>query len=158
VTDDLTLRAVADADLPIFFAQQLDPEANHMAAFSAKDPADEAAFAKKWAKIRASRAVVLRTVVQRGEVVGHVASFGPRDEREITYWLGREYWGRGLATRALAKFLRRLRKRPLYARAAADNRASIRVLEKCGFRLAGRETSFADGRGAEIEEVILKLD
>src|SRR5262249_40097648 len=72
-----------------------------------------------------------------------------------SYWVGRDHWGRGVATRALAAFVGGLAARPLYARAAADNMASIRALEKCGFVLVGRERGFANARGAEIEEVVL---
>jgi RimJ/RimL family protein N-acetyltransferase len=47
--------------------------------------------------------------------------------------------------------------RPLYARAAADNAGSVRVLEKCGFVLTGHERGFANARGEEIDEVVLTL-
>jgi RimJ/RimL family protein N-acetyltransferase len=62
-----------------------------------------------------------------------------------------------VATKALAAFVGGLTARPLYARAAADNEASIRVLEKCGFVLIGRDRGFANARGAEIEEVVFEL-
>ena len=154
---ELVLRDVETADVPVFFAQQLDPDAHHMAAFTSGNPADEAAFTARWTRILADPNVTAKAIVHAGRVIGHVASFGPREEREVTYWLGKEYWGRGLATRALAAFLRGLRERPLHARAATDNRASIRVLEKCGFALVRRETSFAAGRGREIEEAVMTL-
>jgi RimJ/RimL family protein N-acetyltransferase len=90
--------------------------------------------------------------------VGHVLSFEQFGEREVSYWIGREYWGQGIATQALAQFLDTLETHPLYARAAKDNIASIRVLEKCGFRISGKDKGFANGRGKEIEEFILKLE
>lgn len=71
--------------------------------------------------------------------------------------MGREFWGRGLATAALAQFLQIQTTRPLYARAAKDNVASIRVLQKCGFTICGQDKGFANGRLAEVEEYILKL-
>jgi RimJ/RimL family protein N-acetyltransferase len=151
------LRAVADADLSIFFEQQLDPEANRMAAFTGKDPADRHAFNSHWTKIRTDETVVMRTILAGGEVAGYVATFERLGEREVSYWIGRELWGRGIATAALRLFLAETSSRPLYARAAQDNAASIRVLEKCGFQVVGRDRFFANARGEETEEAILKL-
>jgi RimJ/RimL family protein N-acetyltransferase len=54
----------------------------------------------------------------------------------VGYWVGREFWGRGIATRALAAFLDEVSERPIYAGVADTNLASIRVLEKCGFTVA----------------------
>jgi RimJ/RimL family protein N-acetyltransferase len=156
------LRVVTSADLPIFFTHQLDTEACRMAAFTADDPTDRAAFDAHWAKIFASDTVIVRTVVVRGEagaehVAGHIASFMRGEEREVTYWIGREFWGRGVATRALKLLLEEIKDRPLYGRAAADNAPSIRVLEKCGFVEVARERGFANARGEEIEEVVMRL-
>lgn len=151
------LRAVADDDLPIFFDQQRDPAANYTAAFTAKDPSDLKAFQKHWAKIRADEGVTIRTILVGGRVAGHLAVFGPPAEREVTYWLGREYWGKGIATEALAQFLREYPTRPIHARAAHDNVASLRVLGKCGFAVSGHGKFFANARGEEVDEVILTL-
>ena len=93
-----------------------------------------------------------------GRVVGHIASFDLEGHREVTYWIGREDWGRGLATRALQEFLQVEATRPLDARAASDNAASIRVLTKCGFRVVGQGRGFAHGRNEETDEVVLRLD
>lgn len=154
----MNLRPVVEADLPIFFAQQLDPDANHMAAFTAKDPTDRAAFDAHWAKILANEAIVNRTVLLGGQVVGHVSSFEQFGEREVSYWIGREFWGKGVATQALAALLAQVETRPLFARAAKDNLASQRVLQKCGFTIIGEDNGFANARGTETEEFILRLD
>ena len=146
-----------DDDLPIFFVQQLDPDANYMAAFTAPDPTDRAAFAAHWAKIRGDDSIVLRTIVCDGQVAGYVASFVAWGERQVSYWLGKEYWGRGIATTGLRLFLCELKSRPLAARAAKDNLASIRVLEKCGFTITGHDRGVAEARGMEIDEVLLTL-
>jgi RimJ/RimL family protein N-acetyltransferase len=158
LTSDVRLRDVIEADLAVFFAQQLDPVANRMAAFTAKNPADRAAFSAKWAKIL-SDATGAKTILCEGHVAGNVLCFvAPwSGRREVSYWLGSEYWGRGVATKALTEFLGQFAERPLQARAAVDNLASIRVLEKCGFVLCGRDRGFANGRGEEIEEVIMEL-
>ncbi|MFI9612257.1 GNAT family N-acetyltransferase [Streptomyces sp. NPDC052023] len=155
---DVTLREVRDGDLPVFYAHMTDPEGNLMAAFTAEDPSDRARFDAHWARIRRDPAVMVRTVTgEDGEIVGHLGVFGPRGEREVTYWIGREYWGRGAATAALRELLAVVPDRPLHARAAADNGGSIRVLEKCGFVATRTERGFANARGAEIDEVILTL-
>ena len=151
------LREVTTDDLPIFFEQQLDPAAHHMAAFTRGDPANREAFMAHWARILRDDTVITKTILFDGRVAGHVASFVRFGEPEVTYWIGREYWGRGVATRALEAFLAELETRPLYARAAQDNVASIRVLEKCGFAITGHDRGFANARGEEVEEAILKL-
>ncbi|MEQ1832157.1 MAG: GNAT family N-acetyltransferase [Candidatus Eisenbacteria bacterium] len=157
--DDLKLREVTEADLATLFEQQQDPAANWMAAFTAKDPNDRPAFAAKWARILGDPTVIARVVECRGRVVGNVGAFmAPwSGQREVTYWIGREHWGQGIATRALTALLGVLTERPLHARAAADNRASIRVLEKCGFMRVGGERGFAEARGEEIDEVVMEL-
>jgi RimJ/RimL family protein N-acetyltransferase len=154
----VSLREVRDDDLPVFYAHENDPEATRMAAFTAKDPSDRTRFEDHWARIRQDPSVIARTVVGEGaEIVGRAAVFGPPEEREVTYWIGREHWGRGAATAALRELLSLVSERPLQARAAADNGGSIRVLEKCGFVATGIERGFANARGEEIEEVLLTL-
>ncbi len=78
-------------------------------------------------------------------------------ERDVSYWLGKEFWGQGIATSALALYLDLIRERPLYARAAKDNLGSIRMLEKNGFNIIRTEKGFANSRCEEIEEVVLIL-
>jgi len=156
---DLMLRDVCPDDLPVLFAQQADPVANRVAAFAAADPTDRAAFMAKWAKILADPAKVTRAIVVDGTVVGSIMRFlAPwSGEVEVSYWIAREHWGRGIATRALAEFLVQNPQRPLLARAAADNAGSIRVLEKCGFVRCGAERAFAAARGEEIDELVFAL-
>lgn len=154
---DVVLREVHDSDLPVFFRQMNDPEALRMAAFTPKDPADRDAFEAHWKRIRASEDV-LRTVLVDGDVVGSAAVYGEPGEREVTYWIDRAHWGRGIATAALRELVAEVPERPLYARAAADNTGSLRVLSKCGFRVTARASGFAHARGEEIEEFVLALD
>jgi len=144
---DVRLREVVEADLADFFANQLDPEANRMAAFTAPDPADVEAFTAHWSRLLADRSVT-----------GNVLLFPHAGQPEVGYWLGRRFWGRGVASRALALFLQVVRVRPLYARAAKDNAASLRVLGKCGFVVVGEDRGYANARGTEIEEYVLRLD
>ncbi len=155
---DVALREVRDSDLAVLYDQSCDPESVRMAAFTPEDPTDRARFAAHWARIREDPAIVARTVVDgSGEVLGHAGVFGPPQEREVTYWIGREHWGRGAATAALRGLLAVVPERPLRARAAADNKGSVRVLEKCGFVVTGHERGFANARGEEIDEVVLIL-
>ncbi|MFF3941983.1 GNAT family N-acetyltransferase [Streptomyces phaeofaciens] len=153
----IALRRVHDSDLPVFYRQMNDPESLRMAAFTPKDPADRDAFDAHWRKIRASPAV-LRTILADGDVVGSTAVYGEPGEREVTYWIDRAYWGRGIATAALRALVTEVPERPLYARAAADNTGSLRVLEKCGFRPTALAAGYANARAAEIEEVVLRLE
>ncbi|MQY33353.1 hypothetical protein SRB17_13140 [Streptomyces sp. RB17] len=153
---EIALRAVEDGDLPVFYRQMTDQEALRMAAFGPADPADREAFDARWKRIRASSDVP-RTVLADGQVVGSAAVYGEPGEREVTYWIDRAHWGRGVATAALRALLAEVPERPLYARAAADNTASLRVLHKCGFRETARARGYANGRGREIEEVVLVL-
>lgn len=153
----VTLRDVRDSDLPTFWAQMGDERARHMAAVTRGYHYDRAAFDAHWGKVRSDPAVIVRTLLADGEVAGHAAVFGPPGEREVTYWVDRGYWGRGVATAALVALLGLERTRPLQAHAAADNAGSIRVLQKCGFAITGRGRVFAQARGGEIDEVTLSL-
>jgi len=156
---DFSLRDVLESDLPIFFAYQLDPDAQAMAAFTSKDPANREAFMAHWHQILADPSTIIRTIVVDGQVAGSVSSYQDDGHPEVTYWLGKHYWGKGLATRALTEFLAHAnRSRPIYARAAKDNIGSLRVLEKCGFRIIGEDKGYANARGKEIEEFLLQLD
>ncbi len=150
------LREVLPSDLPIFFEQEREPEARRMAAFVSKDP-DRLAFDAHWKKILGMPSVTVRTIVQDGAVAGHVASFLRGSDREVTYWIARERWGQGVATQALKAFLEVDRTRPMHARVVKDNGASLRVLAKCGFRISAEDKGFAEGRGVEVEEYVLKL-
>jgi RimJ/RimL family protein N-acetyltransferase len=157
MNSEVSLRAMIPADLPLFFAQQLDPEANYRAAFTVADPTDRAAFTAHWERITANERVQVRTILLGEQVAGYLASFERFDQPEVCYWLGQGYWGRGVATTALTRYLQELSIRPLYARAAIDNAASLRVLANCGFVVIGHDRAFAHARGQEVEEVILQL-
>ncbi|MGM1061976.1 GNAT family N-acetyltransferase [Saccharothrix sp. Mg75] len=155
---DVELREVTAQDVLLFFEHQCDPEAVRMAAFTSADPWDRAAFLVRWARSLADDRVVARTVLFDGVVVGHVARFTRLGEPEVTFWVDREHWGRGLATEALRLYLDRDPTRPLYARAAVDNVGALRVLAKCGFAAVGEDVGFAEGRGRDVEEFILRLE
>lgn len=157
MNSEVILRDVNKDDLPIFFEQQLDKTSNDMAAFTAKDPTDKIAFMSHWQKVLDDDRIIKKTVLFNDQVAGHVSSFKQFGEPAVSYWIGREYWGRGVATRSLSQLLDSVNIRPLFARAAKDNIASIRVLEKCGFKICGEDKGFSNARAEEVEEYIYKL-
>jgi RimJ/RimL family protein N-acetyltransferase len=148
------LRSVEDRDLDVFFDHQADPLAVEMAALPARDR-DQ--FAAHWAKVCADDTNVLRTVVADGMVAGHIGSWQDNGQQLLGYWVGREYWGRGVATQALALLVDELSIRPLYAHVAVHNAGSIRVLEKCGFRRDREQEATAPAPDDGIQELIFVL-
>jgi RimJ/RimL family protein N-acetyltransferase len=152
--DDVALREVKEEDLELFFELQSDPVATRMSAVASRD---RAAFADHWARILNDPSIAKKTIVLGGLTVGYVVCFERMCRLEVGYWIDRRHWGRGVATRALAQFLRVVTARPLYGRVVKDNLASIRVLEKCGFEISGEEREFLPARGEEVEGFILTL-
>ena len=151
------LKDVEENDLAVFFKMEMDPDAIHMAAFTSNDPADRDAFMAHWNKILGDATIVKKTIVLDGRPVGYVCSFERAGEREVSYWIEKSCWGKGIATQALSNLLSCVPQRPIYARAAKDNVGSIRVLQRCGFVVCGYDRYFANGRGRDIAEAILKL-
>src|SRR4029453_11583466 len=129
-----------------------------MAAFTAKDPDDRAAFDVHLAKVRPSPGVTTRIITLDGRLVGSIASFIIEGDTEVTYWIDRSFWGQGIASRALALLLESVRVRPVFARAASDNVGSLKVLQRAGFAIIGTDIGFANGRKEELGETILRLD
>jgi RimJ/RimL family protein N-acetyltransferase len=157
MSDVVSLREVQDQDIPILFEHQRDPIAHHMVAFTSRDRDDWAAFAAHWDRTRKDPTVLIRTILSGENVAGYITSFAFEGAPCIGYWLGRSFWGQGIATRALAAFLELVPSRPQFARIARDNAGSLRVAEKCGFVRVGEGRDFSRSRGVEVEELILKL-
>ena len=155
MSNNVQLRNVKVSDLSIFFEHQLDPEATEMAAFPSRD---RDAFMAHWNKILGDATVVAKTVLFEGRVAGNIVSFEQYGEREFGYWIGKEYWGKGIATQALSQFLEYENTRPLYAHVAKHNVASRRVLEKRGFAVIGVEFWLSDAGSEQGEGYILKLE
>jgi RimJ/RimL family protein N-acetyltransferase len=154
----IALRPVEDGDLDALFEHMRDPEGVRMAAFTPEDPGDRNAFDAHMARVRSSPDIIMRAVICDRHLAGSIASFPAGSQTEVTYWIDRAAWGKGIATQALTLLLEMVTARPLHARAASDNAASLRVLQKCGFTAVGTEKSFAAGRNEDIEETILRLD
>lgn len=152
---DVRLRPVIDSDLPILYEQQRDPEAAWQADFQMREWEP---FLAHWTKIRADEQNLVRVILAGEQVAGEIASFEMDGHREVGYWLGREFWGRGIATRALAAFVELVEFRPLYGYVIKEHLASQRVLQKCGFRPCGSAGEFSTLRQAEVEFAILVLE
>ncbi len=155
---NVSLRPLEDEDLDAIYRQATDPESIRMAAFTAANQTDRDAFLSRMSRLRADPSVSNRVIDVDGAVAGTIGSFRIDDQLEVTYWVDRTLWGKGIASAALRLLLAETAERPVCARAASDNVGSLRVLEKAGFRRVGVDRGFAAGRGEEIEETILRLD
>tara|TARA_R110002072_G_scaffold299691_1_gene475641 strand:+ start:402 stop:902 length:501 start_codon:yes stop_codon:yes gene_type:complete len=159
---NITLRPIIESDLPIFFEHQQHKPAQLMAAFVHEDPSDRVAFDTHWTRLMKSDMILKQSIEADGQLVGHIMSFDMPNEhdsfdREITYWIDHHHWNKGIASKALELFLSTETTRPLFGRAAKDNIASIRSMEKCGFVLIAEERGFANPRGEDIDEVVMRL-
>lgn len=155
--NNITLTETEKNDLEILFQFQLDKEAIYLAAFTAKDPNDKAAYLEKYSKIITDPQINMKTIKINNIIVGSISRFLMHGDHEITYWIDKKYWGKGIASTALKNFLTIENTRPIYGRVAFDNLGSQKVLEKCGFVKIGTDKGFANARHVEIEEFIYKL-
>ena len=153
----IKLRPTEVSDLEILFHFQLDEEAIYLAAFTPKDPSDKKAYIEKYSKHLNDPTINRQTILVDGKIVGSVAKFIIEGDTEITYWVDKNFWGKGIATAALKYLLDIEKTRPVFGRVAFDNFGSQKVLEKCGFVKVGSDKGFANARQAEIEEFIYKL-
>src|SRR5450755_3821059 len=104
------LRPVAPGDVAVFFDQQEDAEASAMAGFPSRD---REAHDGHWTQILSDPSVLVRTVLDGTLVAGNIVGFVVDGRREVGFWIGRPFWGRGLATAALAEFVRLVGERPV---------------------------------------------
>jgi RimJ/RimL family protein N-acetyltransferase len=142
------IRDVVESDLDAFYEHQREPEANEMAIFPARD---REAFDAHWQRILADDSTITKAIVHEGEVAGNIGSWEQEGHRLVGYWIGREFWGKGVATGALAEFVEQVHERPLHAWVATTNVGSIRVLEKCGFLRVGERTT-------DVKEFLYELN
>lgn len=154
---EIILRPTVIADLEFFFKFQLDKDASHLAAFTPKDPTDKVAYIEKYTKHLNDPTINNRTILMGNDIIGSIAKFVIEGDAEITYWIDKSYWNRGVASTALKKFLIIEPVRPIFGRVAFDNFGSQRVLERCGFVKIGQDKGFANARQIEIVEFIYKL-
>src|SRR5690349_1004544 len=112
MNNPVSLRAVTEDDLPILFAHQLDPDATRMADFPSRD---NEAFMAHWARVLKDENNITQTILFKGQVAGNIVSWEQDGQRYVGYWLGKEFWGQGIATKALVELLKQVKSRPLYA-------------------------------------------
>jgi RimJ/RimL family protein N-acetyltransferase len=149
MSDDVRLRDVEQPDLEVFFEHEQDAEAARLANWPSRD---RERFMAHWAtRVLGDPTVFVQTVTVDGETAGSVVAWWDRDRRFVGYWFGRQWWGRGIGTRALTLFLAREKVRPLYADPFSGNIGSVRLLEKCGFKPEGTV------RYGEAEHTLLVL-
>lgn len=148
----ITLRPLEEADEAILYEQQADPAFAAMAAFTSRD---REAHREHWQRIQANPETVNRAILFDGELCGSLGSWlDEAGRRLIGYGLGRQHWGRGIASAALRQFVNdAVTERPLYAYVATSNLGSMRVLEKCGFVPAAEPHLGEDG----VEELLYIL-
>ena len=147
----ISLREMVPADFAVLFEHQQDQDAIRLAAFPARD---WKAFSTHWTTVLGDPSAIARTILVDGDIAGYVTSWVDHDTRKVGYWLGKQFWGKGVATVALRQFTGEVTTRPLTAYVARHNLPSIRVLEKCGFVHVGATTPDpADG----VEEIVLEL-
>jgi RimJ/RimL family protein N-acetyltransferase len=150
----VTLRDVHYDDLPVFYAHQRDLDAIRMADFPSRE---YDSFMAHWTRCLTDETAILKTVVADGAVAGNIVCWQQDNSRKVGYWLGKEYWGQGITTSALAQFVELIAERPLYAHVAQSNIASIRVVQKCGFVACGQGT-FGGVPGDPKTEIIFMLE
>jgi len=148
------LRDVRESDLDAFYEHQRDPEASRMALFPARD---RDAFYEHWRRILSDDSLTKKTIVHDEQVAGNVLCWQQDGRRLVGYWVGREFWGKGLATHALAELVEQMTARPLNAWVATSNLGSIRVLEKCGFVEVGRRAELDEKLGEPVAWLLFEL-
>lgn len=153
----IDLRPLEDDDVDAVFEMMRDREAVEMAAFVAEDPDDRAAFDAWLSRQRASADVTVLTVTEDGGFAGTAATFWVGEDREVSFWIARHAWGRGVATEALRLLVAREPIRPLYGRVAEHNAGSIAVFRRNGFTEVSRNTAFAPGVGRDVTELVFVL-
>jgi RimJ/RimL family protein N-acetyltransferase len=148
------LRHVERVGLPRMYEMQLDPESNRLAVTT---PRSAEAFDAHWTDALPDPSVTAKAILLDEEMVGYVCCFRRDGRANVGYWISREHWGKGIASRALGLLLLEVPTRPLYAQVATSNGVSLRVLQKCGFVIERVQMSPASDRYPECEEAVLVL-
>src|SRR5690348_7896782 len=100
ISDDVQLRTVEPTDLERFLEYEHDPENVRRSKFPARD---RDVFMNHWhSQVLGDPTNLVRTCVVDGKPAGHVVAWWAEGRRFLGYVFGREYWGRGIGTKALA--------------------------------------------------------
>jgi ribosomal-protein-alanine N-acetyltransferase len=154
----MALKKTSEEELEILFEFQLDKDANYMAAFTARNYQDKEAYMDKFRRLLKDPTVNNFTIYEKGEIAGSIAKFERDGQAEITYWLGKDFWKKGIAKNAIKEFLNIETTRPLHAAVAFNNVPSIRLLEGAGFKKTREGKGFANARGEDVVELLYRLD
>jgi len=154
VISQVRLRDIEQDDLPRMYEFNLDPDANRLAGTI---PRCADAFRVHWENVLADPNVFVKAISVAVVLAGHISCFKLDGFDAVGYWVSKDFWGMGIASRALELLLKEVPVRPLHARVATSNRASLRVLQKCGFVVQSVQVSPADDRFLESEEAFLVL-
>ena len=131
----LQLRNIKPTDLERLYQFQADPLANEMADFPARD---HSAFFEHWqTNILSNTDIAAKAIIVDNDIVGSIVLWQSEQQWLLGYWLGREFWGKGIASNALRVFLSEQTQRPIIAEVTELNLGSIKVLEKNGFKHIG---------------------
>lgn len=136
------------------YEMQLDPESNRLAVTI---PRSAEAFSAHWENALRDPNITARVILVDEVIAGYVSCFQMDGLDAVGYWIDKDYWGKGIATRALGLLLVEVATRPLHARVATSNAASLRVLEKSGFEIVKVQQEPADDRFPECEVAFLVL-
>ena len=126
---NVSLRPLEDRDLDTIYQQVTDPESVRMAAFTAEDQTDRRAFLNRMSRLRADTSVSHRVIEVDGAVAGTIGSFRIDNQPEVTYWVDRTLWGKGIASAALQILLAETAERPLCPSGLGQRRFASRTGE-----------------------------
>ena len=154
MSSEVRIRNVEQDDLSRMYEMQLDPESNRLAVTI---PRSAETFSALWENALRDPRITAKVIVVGEVLAGYISCFQMDGVDSVGYWIDKDCWGRGIATRALELLLDEVAIRPLQARVATSNAASLRVLQKCGFEIVRVQVSPADDRYPECEEAVLVL-
>ncbi|MCC6429240.1 MAG: GNAT family N-acetyltransferase [Phycisphaerales bacterium] len=136
---EIHLRPVEPRDIPTLFEQQCDPDSNQLAGTK---PRTREVFQATWDRIFTDPTVIPRVIIGADNpdlILGAISCFQHEGRDNVGYMIARSHWGKGIASRALALFLKEVPRRPLHATTSRANAPSMHILQKYGFRLTGYE-------------------
>lgn len=143
MSQGLRLRAWARSDADRFLELLGDPDLWRFMPEARPEPFDRTVAEALIEVSNASNHHKVRAIEMQGRIVGQVRlkfddTGQAEDTAEVSYWLGRSYWGQGIGTEAMRSFSAMVFRdhpdlRRLFARVHCDNAASLRLLAKVGF-------------------------
>lgn len=164
-TDRLTLRPLRASDAPAMQQFASDFDVSRMLAQVPHPYPDGEAEAFIAEVVDLDDSLPFRVfAIDDGKFAGTIALAADGEafkggEARLGYWLGRPFWGRGLATEAVRALLKHyafsiLGLGRVTAGVFDDNPASTRVLLKVGFRHEGEEMRWSEARRTNVRHLL----